>query len=59
MKKFFENIIGLLVYVVIGFVCFIVVGFEYWPSAGLSILFGFIMGILNEIHRDLTKLLDK
>lgn len=57
MNKFIENIIGLAVYVVLGFVCLKQAGLGDMASFGLGLLFGNIMGILNEIHRDLTKLL--
>lgn len=59
MNKFIENVIGLAVYVVLGFVCLKTAGLGDMVSFGLGLLFGNIMGVLNEIHRDLTKLLKK
>lgn len=60
MNKFIENVIGLAVYVVLGYVCLLkLVGLGDMASFGLGLLFGNIMGVLNEIHRDLTKLLKK
>ena len=59
MNKFIENIIGLAVYVILGFVCLKAAGLGNWQSFGFGLLFGNLMGILNELHSDLTKLLNK
>lgn len=52
--NFLERTFTLLAYTITGFACCYLGGFEIKTCFGIGIMFGFIMGVINEIHRDLV-----
>ena len=48
-----STLVSLAIYTAGGFVMLIMAGLQFHQCAGFGLMFGFIMGALNEIHRDL------
>lgn len=47
-----KNLTTLLLYSIIGFLCLIIAGLTIREIIGFGIIFGFIGGLLDELHRD-------
>lgn len=49
----FDRLLSLVLYTACGLVCCAMMNLPTLKSIGVSLMFGMIMGVLNEIHRDL------
>lgn len=47
--------IKLLIYSGIGFVLLLIAGLEFRTCVGFGVMFGFVIGLLNQIHTDMVK----
>lgn len=60
MKKFLENIIGIIIYAIIFFVFIFIAhpSLTYGQYIGYSLILGFFAGIINNLERALRELLE-
>ena len=58
MKTFFGNLLGIAIYTVLFLILILLMdlGKSVRFNIGLSLILALFFGILNEIHRDLTKM---
>ncbi len=61
MKKFLVNIISLIIYSIIFLLmlCVAMPTFSIRENIGFALILGFFAGIINDINRNLIKLLNK
>ena len=58
-EKFISNAVALLIYSIIGAFSLSIAGLSANQCVGFGLIFGFVIGILNEILRDFTEIKHK